>query len=156
MLRLSPVEVKYQGRTAKTRLLVTGALRNEVILSRTVLEKLEVIDPDFPNAKTRGKGKGKGSDPKGSDPKGPEKERSRAMTVRMPRNYRVKVAKKVQGSLPEPFSLTGSLPKVTKKVQGTLPEPFPSTGSLPEVTKEVKGWLPTKTKKITKAQTVEV
>ena len=60
-----PVEVKYQGRTAQTRLLVTSALKNEVILSKTVLEKLEVIDPDFPNVKARGIGKG-------SDPKGPE------------------------------------------------------------------------------------
>ena len=48
-----PVELEYQGRTTQTRLLVTNALKNEVILSRTVLEKLEVIDADFPNAKAR-------------------------------------------------------------------------------------------------------
>merc|ERR1711894_646154 len=50
----SPVELEYQGRTAQTRLLVTDALRSEVILSKTVLEKLEVIDQDFPNARARG------------------------------------------------------------------------------------------------------
>ena len=36
----SPVEIEYQGRTAQTRLLVTSALKNEVILSRTVLERM--------------------------------------------------------------------------------------------------------------------
>ena len=49
----SPVEIQYQGRIAQTRLLVTDALRSEVILSKTVLEKLEVIDQDFPNARAR-------------------------------------------------------------------------------------------------------
>ena len=52
----SPVEVEYQGRVTQTRLLVTDKLRNEVILSKTVLENLEVIDPDFPNAKVRSRG----------------------------------------------------------------------------------------------------
>ena len=31
----------------------TDALRSEVILSKTVLQKLEVIDEDFPNARAR-------------------------------------------------------------------------------------------------------
>ena len=52
----SPVEVEYQGRVTQTRLLVTDKLRNEIILSKTVLENLEVIDPDFPNAKVRSRG----------------------------------------------------------------------------------------------------
>ena len=43
----SPVEVEHQGWTTQTRLLV------EVIPSKIVLEALEVIDPDFPNAKIR-------------------------------------------------------------------------------------------------------
>ena len=33
--------------------MVTDKLKNKVILSKTVLEALEVIDPDFPNAKVR-------------------------------------------------------------------------------------------------------
>ena len=49
----SPVEVEHQGWTTQTRLLVTDKLKNEVILSNTVIEALEVIDPDFPNAKVR-------------------------------------------------------------------------------------------------------
>ena len=49
----SPVEVEYQDLTTQTRLLVTDKLKNEVILSNTVIEALEVIDPDFPNAKVR-------------------------------------------------------------------------------------------------------
>ena len=49
----SPVEVEYQGRTTQTRPLVTDKLKDEVILSKTVLESLEVIDSDFPNAKVR-------------------------------------------------------------------------------------------------------
>merc|ERR1711894_651886 len=48
----SPVELEYQGRRAQTRLLVTDALRSEVILSKTVLQKLEVIAEDFPNARS--------------------------------------------------------------------------------------------------------
>ena len=52
-LGLSPVEVEYQGRVTLTRLLVTDKLKNEIILSKTVLENLEVINPDFPNAKVR-------------------------------------------------------------------------------------------------------
>ena len=49
----SPVDVEYQGCTTQTRLLVTDKLKNDVILSKTVLEALEVIVPDFPNAKIR-------------------------------------------------------------------------------------------------------
>ena len=52
-LGLSPVEVEYQGWTTQTRLSVTDKLKNDVILSKTVLEALEVIVPDFPNAKIR-------------------------------------------------------------------------------------------------------
>ena len=50
-LGLSPVEVMYQGRTTQTHLSVTDKLRNEVILSKAVLEALEVIDRDFPTVK---------------------------------------------------------------------------------------------------------
>ena len=52
----SPVEVVYQGRTTQTRLLITNKLKNEVILSKTVFEALEVIDKDFPNVKARNYG----------------------------------------------------------------------------------------------------
>ena len=52
-LGLSPVEVKYQGRNTQTRLMVKDKLKDKVILSKTVLESLEVIDPDFQNAKVR-------------------------------------------------------------------------------------------------------
>merc|ERR1711893_128928 len=83
----SPVEVEYQGRTAQTRLLVTSALKNEVILSRTVLEKLEVIDPDFPNAKARSRS----IQTPGSSPE-PSKEVSGSLP---------ELAKEVKGPLPK-------------------------------------------------------
>ena len=47
------VEVCYQGHQTKTRLMVTPKLRNEVILSKTVLQDLEIISSDFPNNKLR-------------------------------------------------------------------------------------------------------
>ena len=48
----APVKIKYQGRTARTQLLVIHKVKDEVILSRKVLEDLEIIDKDFPKART--------------------------------------------------------------------------------------------------------
>ena len=43
------VQVRYHSQETKTRLVVTPKLKNEVILSKTVLQDLEVIAEDFPN-----------------------------------------------------------------------------------------------------------
>ena len=83
--------------------------KKAMVAANTVLEKLEVIDADFPNAKVRN-----------------------VQTL----GSLQEPAKEVVGSLPmNAKEVLGSLPKVAKGVPGSLPEPFPSTGSLPEVTK---------------------
>ena len=82
----SPVEVEYQGRITQTRLLVTDKLRNEVILSKMVLENLEVIDPDFPNAKIRSHGLQAPMPEKAKEVQGPMPESAKEVPGPTPKN----------------------------------------------------------------------
>ena len=48
------VHITYQGQKTQTRLVVTPKLRNEVILSKTVLQNLSIITNDFSNVLSKG------------------------------------------------------------------------------------------------------
>ena len=98
---------------------MTDALRNEVILSKTVLERLEVIDQDFPNARARG----------------------HELPARGDKRYPNPDPGWGCDRTPKGSQATGSLPE-EKEVQGSLPASKEVKGVLPRNAKEIKGVLP--------------